>query len=135
MYFYLSSDDSKDKFPDNRASDFRIELPEMLKLGETSVVGVLDLYTPELVSTPTHRMLYVLSPICESSYLNGGEHPILCSFDQYSDDEQLRYSPVTYMSMAQRYLTHIHIYIRDHWGKEPSFKEEPTLCTLEINDS
>jgi len=129
VYLYLSSDDSKQYFPNNKTDDFTVKLPENYKLPGCWEVALTEIHYPEV--TPEGHVLSVLSDICEESVSGGGKAPVLRKIYKVSEVwNQLYYVPV-----RSKEIDSIRIFIKESQGRGVSFANGTLHCALHIRKS
>ena len=76
-YIYISSEDSKDLYPKNSMTDFIVELPETIHLGEGQWEMALIETTYDRNVHVDHQSMYLLCDVCEYSHVHNNKQPIL----------------------------------------------------------
>lgn len=122
MYFFISSDDSKDLYPGNTGNNFVIELPSVVKLEGDNWYCALTEIKFEDLSEP----LLVCSDICEESYVRGRKLPILRVVYESS-----RFDAPYYHRVNRKDLQRIHIRVLDS-NLKPVLALQELHCTLHL---
>jgi hypothetical protein len=128
-YFYLSSNDSKDKHPENSPDDFTIELPRSLTLN-----GDWEFCLKELTSPPASEILYICSDLCVESFACNTSYPILrvVSGGVSKNKRTLTFDDPYYVRVKTDRLGHLRIFIRGADLKPIHFKSGIVTCTLHL---
>ena len=114
LYFFLSSDDSKNYHPENSPHSFTIELPERLELNGNWEVSLSDINIKDTFDTT----LYIYSDVGEYSYVNNSMEPILRVIYPSSYTKRV-FSTRYYIPVRSKNLGRISVYIRDRNGSIP----------------
>lgn len=129
MYVYVSSNDSEIYFPNNRASDFTVELPSVITT-ENLEIALVNIYFD--YSQPNHRpedkYYYILLDCVEPSVLSGKDIQILGSFFQNGP-----VSPPAYLKFSQKEVKRLNIKVITSDFKVPDNIEHLNL-TLHIKE-
>ena len=128
FYVYLSSDDSKIYFPDNKAAHFTIKLPEILHLRGKWQLALCDIQYPSIEKKKPEQLL-LLADICQDSIIGDTRSPVLRRF-KYRTRGYTDFNVLYYVSLKNREVDRISVYLRTDSGEEPSFVSGTVKCTL-----
>ena len=119
-YYFLSSNDSTNIYPDNKNSNFTMDLPQKIE-------GKYECALTEIrFNNPTAEELYVYCDIIEHNYVRNKFLPILRRVTDSTNFHKLYFFKV-----KQNRISKIRIYIRNSEDREPSLTGI-TTCTLAI---
>ena len=107
-HLHLSSKDSKDLHPQNKITDFVVELPEALDLTGAWEVGLFqaDYHVQRKITQP----YYVFCDLCEESFIYDHQLPIL---QKVSSGKGYFNSFPLYVHVKTSAVQRIHIYLTD----------------------
>ena len=133
FYMHLSSADSKEYFPSNRASSFIVKLPENISLMESWCCALTELQYS--YSKGSYDTFCVCSNICEDSIVGGIKLSILRSATTKGSGGRARrwtesWNDLYYIPLKQTEFNTIEINITDRKGEEVSFIDKDFICTL-----
>lgn len=137
FYIYLSSQDSRRYFPTNRASNFTVQLPEVINLEGNWEIGLVEVYfhLADDITRP-HLELEIISNVCQDSIKGGEKLAILRNiFPTKRKAQFITFPYVFYLPLRQHELNQISIYIRDLGGEEAIFLKGSVGCTLEFRQT
>ncbi len=125
MYFFLSSTDCLDSYPDNHPWNFTVNLGQYYHLKERDRLALLDIQ----FDGKSSQDLYVFCDSVSSSYVNGAYLPSLRVVRQSRSSG----FPTPYFIPARIHTTNsLHIYIRTRQGRLPSFTPKEVRCTVQL---
>ncbi|CAH1774166.1 unnamed protein product [Owenia fusiformis] len=130
IYFYLSSTDSTNIYPNNTASEFTVKLPRYFYLKGKWKIGLVDIQLPPLDSNDALLYLDVFCDLCIESVVDGNVQPILRRIPK--DYSWLSFNQVLYKDVGNWEFDRIHVYIRGNGNTLVSFKDKPLTCTLHL---
>ncbi len=119
-YIFASSDDSLDFYPNNKSTDFTVELPRVIRASECAL--------GEISFLSQSQDLVVLCDLCEESYYRDSLVPILRIVKAPGELENLYFVPIT-----RHEIKRFHIRILTKQLEEPSDDLGVVICTLVIN--
>ena len=128
FYVYLSSDDSKIYFPDNVPAKFTVKLPETLHLRGKWQLALCDVQYPSIEKKQPEQLL-LLTDICQDSIVGETRMPILRRF-KYTTEGYTSFGVFYYVTLKNREVDRISVYLRTDSGEEPSFVSGTVKCTL-----
>lgn len=99
IYIYLSSEDSKEYFPDNSPENFTIELSRTLSAEKQEVALVdvfFDSYNPQNTG-----YYFIFCDFVEGSFVGGAEKRVLGSFYRPGALDCLDYHPISEHSLKR----------------------------------
>ena len=124
MILYLSSQDSLDIHPDNKPTDFIVELPRTLYLEGPWEAALLDIKHDEWLNN-----IFVFCDWCDTSVVRGQDLQVLRMVPRFGFESLYYYIPL----IKQHHFQRIHITIKGHDLQDvSSFATEPTTCTLRL---
>lgn len=107
-YLFLSSQDSKEQYPANTATDFTIELPKVYNLE-----GRWECALVEIDPGVNANTLYVCTDLCQESYVENTMAPILRRLSNIKKGKkQFEYSVPFYVEVKKTQVDRIRIFIR-----------------------
>ena len=109
VYFFLSSVDSLNFHPNNKAYNFTVEVPERTSLSGEWEVGICDFY----VSTVTNETLYLFSDIVDYSYVRNSIQGILRLLPQTNSNKYQLFNKIYYLPVKNLTFSRIQIYIKN----------------------
>ncbi len=125
MYFFLSSTDSLDSYPDNHPFDFTVNLGRYYHLKEHDRLALLDIQ----FDGKSSEDLYIFCDSVSSSYVNGSYLPSLRVIRQSRPSG----FGVPYFIPTRVHTTNsLRIYIRTRHGQLPSFTPKQVRCTVQL---
>lgn len=129
IYVILSSDKSKDYFPNNKPYQFKSRLNAPLLLEGMWKVALVE--ADISCSMSKEESICLFSNICSESIIEGEKHPLLrkLSCTQPGDWTSILENP-HYMLVNGKELYDISIYITDRHGQYASFLDQPSTITL-----
>lgn len=134
-HLHLSSSDSRDIYPNNTASDFRVQLPRSLRLQGKWEGALLNIsYWPQVHSTSRKPdELYICSDLVGSCYALNSLHPVLKRIsmpDQENAKINIHFASPDFLPLIQNTVQNLRIYIIDNTSQSPSFIRKDLYCTL-----
>lgn len=126
MKLFLSSADSVNKFPGNRADDFRVYLPKPLSLRGRYTVTLTELTLP----TFDHGGLLICSDICQNSFVGERESPLLRRIPPGLNGGEFVNHYEIPLRIQQFQV--IHVYLKGSDGLPLFIPEGKTILTLVI---
>ena len=139
MYVYASSDQSDAFFHGNSPTAFRVKLPRRLHMSPARQwsLAILDIDLPELTDGYKPSFITVNTNICETSFINCSQAPILqrLYYNQLVTNKPHIFDHLRYIPITADTLESLSIYLVDSSGARPSFKDGHSSCTLHIEKS
>ena len=130
FYLFLSSDDSKEYFPDNAPSMFTVKLPQTLELKEGNWFCILLELSCKL-KTPAD--LYVFCDGVQDSYVRDRKLPVLQHLPKTKDNlVKERFGPTVALPVSRHVFNTLTVYIKGADMVAPSFMNQPLTCTLRL---
>ena len=128
-YLFLSSDQSKDRYPSNEPGDFTVELPRTYHLQGHWICSLKEIQIPV-----RSDIVYVCSDICGESYAENTMLPILGALQKPSGKSVVTHflfdNPMR-MKIKPTIVNRVRIFIRDSQLK--SFEVSKTVrCTVHL---
>ena len=109
IYFFLSSIDSLNFHPNNKAYNFTVEIAERTTLSGDWEVGICDFHA----STVTNKTLYLFSDIVDYSYVRNSMEGILRLLPQSNSNKYQLFNNVYYLPLKNQSFSRIGIYIKN----------------------
>ena len=109
IYFFLSSIDSLNFHPNNKAYNFTVEIAERTSLSGDWEVGICDFHA----STVINETLYLFSDIVDYSYVRNSMEGILRLLPQSNSNKYQLFNNVYYLSLKNQSFSQIGIYIKN----------------------
>lgn len=134
-YLHLSSQDSKDLFPGNTASDFKVKIPSTLTLAGVWKCALTQISFVTDFAGERPKDIYICSDLIEDSYGSDSFMPILRKIPIPSSGltKVVHVFPQNYyVTLSRDQLQNIHIYVRTQEMQQTSFNVEPLSCTLHL---
>ena len=125
-YLYVSSNDSKNIYPNNNALDFFVEFPHKIQLCGIWEIAVLEFK----LSNSQSIDFAILCDACEVSYINNAYRPIL----RYIHSETMHsiYHQPIYVKISRDSIERLHFYLMLCDVPSTSFNAETLRCTLHL---
>ena len=127
-YLFLSSNDSKDEYPDNMSTEFTIELPRVYTLE-----GQWECALAEIEPNVNTDTLYVCADLCQESYAENTMIPVLRRLRNIKKGKKPFEFPVLYyVPVKKTHIDRIRIFIRG--GKLQLIAKDKTItrCVLHL---
>ena len=130
IYLFLSSNDSLDYYTGNNPASFTVRLPESANLEGNWACALRDFQCHPQTSSD----LYVFCDVIQDSYVRDRKLPILQHIPRQENGGSVvqNYDTSICFRVTRPNLNSVSIYIKDATMKTPSFKAEPTTCTLHL---
>lgn len=125
-YLFISSEDSKDLYPNNNWFDFTVELPQDLNVLGKWEVAILDIF----LSGPVRSSMNLCSDLCVESYSQGSFSPVLRNIPQ-SSKGYISYPIGFYFELIRNNIKRFRIYMQSPKPKD-SLRPETLKCTLHL---
>ena len=125
-YLFVSSNDSKNIYPNNNASEFWIELPTHLILRGKWEIALIEI---KLSSSEINDYL-ILFDGCECSFVKDSFRPVLRFIE--SGTMHRIYSNPIYISVTRDRLERLHLFLLPCNGLQSSLSTETLKCTLHL---
>lgn len=140
MYLYLSSRDSRDKFPSNDGGEFNVELGTTIHCGTSFSLALLQIVTscPESsqdLEANQGRVIHVYCDACLPSIVGNAVKPVIAclSYEELAHTAWVRFDRPLYIPIRLDTISSLKIYLRDDGGKPLEFLENTvTSCLMEI---
>ena len=98
IYFFLSSIDSLNFHPNNKAFNFTVEVPERTVLTGDWKVGICDFYA----STVTNETLYLFADIVDYSYVRNSMQGVLRLLPPTNSNKYQLFNKVYYLPVKNK---------------------------------
>ncbi len=128
-YLFLSSLDSQLVHPSNKADDFIVELPHPLHLTGIWECALVDMQLSR--SQNSSLVFYVCCDLCEDSYVNNTQLPVLRSLSSKAKTFT-QFSQPQYMRVKRDRVTRLRVFIRSWSDIDLSLAKELVTCTLHL---
>ena len=125
MKFYISSEQSKDLFPQNTPSNFRVKLPKYIEIANDSC-AIHSCILPTRPSQP----VFLKCDIVQPSLLFHEYHPVLC---QLNSKTTVFHHP-HYIPMKPGSYNIIHLQLVNRAGTVSEIKDGFTIAELHIRN-
>lgn len=136
-YFYLSSSSGLDINPQNSVSNFRVQLPQTLRLDPSFKwsVAILDIDLPKFDEEYHAKYITIESGICTSSGYKNGLRPVLqrLYFDDVKKGRPINITNPRYVALNKTNIDSVDFLITDNRDNKPPFKQGSVECTLHIS--
>ena len=109
IYFFLSSIDSLNFHPNNKAYNFTVEVPERANLIGDWEVGICDFHA----TTVTNETLYLFSDIVDYSYVRNSMQGIIRLLPQSNSNKYQLFNEIYYFPVKNKNFSRIGIYIKN----------------------
>ena len=133
-FYFISSNDSLDLYPNNHPADFSVHLPIPLFLSENWEMGLLDFsLEAEFITLP--KEIYVCVNVLDSSYVCGNLSKVLkrISIPKEFRGKLIFYFPcVNYVPITSNYLNYFQVKIFSETFQEAAFKKGNLYGTLHL---
>ena len=134
-YMFLSSQDSLEYFPENKAHRFGIKLPGVMHLEGRWKCALTELvYFPQFTGERP-KELYVCCDLVQDSYVADSMLPVMRKVavpTAISTKTSLTFPQNYYFPVSRKEIQYINLFVKDHGLKDPSFAQEPLSCTLHL---
>ena len=134
-YMFLSSRDSLEFFPENKAHSFEVKLPGTLKLEGRWKCALTELvYVPQFTGERP-KQIYVCCDLVQDSYVADSMLPIMRKVavpTAIGTRTSLTFPQNYYFPLARNEIQYINVYVKDHNLNAPEFSQEPLSCTLHL---
>ena len=133
-FIYLSDTDSLDTHPFNRASDFTIDLPQILHLEGEWVCALADVSYSNILEYSGLSHIFICTDICQQSIVGTTKIPVLrrCAINNLLEYTDYIFNNLFYIRVSRDQINHIRIYIRDQSLKPISIQIKSLKCTLHL---
>ena len=135
MYMFLSSRDSLEFFPGNRAHRFEIKLPGPLRLEGRWKCALTELvYFPSFTGDRP-KQIYVCCDLVHDSYVADTMLPVVRTVPvptAISTKTSLTFPQNYYFSLSRTEIQYINVFVKDQDLNDPEFSQEPLSCTLHL---
>lgn len=125
-YLYISSSDSKTIYPNNNASEFRVELPTCLMLRGDWEIALIE-FKFSHSKTNDYALLF---DGCECSYINDSFRPVLRFIE--SGTLQRIYDNPIYLRVTRDMIERLHILLLPCDDLHSTLNTESLRCTLHL---
>jgi hypothetical protein len=126
FYIYASSQDSKDRHPENQVNDFIVEPPEPIELEGTWEIGLVESCS-SIKTDSTH--VYLCCDLCEVSAFYGRQVPVL---RKLKPKGTFRPPLPMYINVKKADIRWIHLYIVDEKLNPISSPAASFNCTIQL---
>ena len=133
-YLFLGNDDMLDIYPNNKPTNFTVELPQTLYLDGNWECAICELKYIPIREYNTLRFFYLCSDICEQSIAGKKIVPILRQCVCYKDSEIIdeRFEHLFYLPVTRDQIRHLTIYLRDEFLNVIPNEIKTLRCTLHL---
>ena len=132
-YFYITSDDSKEQHPENKGSDFTVELTKSINLEGDWECSLKQVGFSSDIDTD---ILYICSDLCEESLACGSFYPVLRVVSNKTKKtwRSLTFNDPYYVRLRGQSIQRIRIFLR---GVQlaPVTLDTLLTCTLHLRKS
>ena len=125
-YLFLSSRDSEIYYPDNKPTDFTIELTETLNLPGEWEHSLLEIFFTKRITDD----IVVFCDICTNSNIHNTKLPVLRYMQNGTYRNNNSFMQSISVPITQSQLQRLRVYLRTVSGAIPTFINEPVRCTL-----
>lgn len=125
MRVYVSSSDSKHIYPTNKATNFRVQLPQHIE--GSWMCGVAYCLLPFRPDTP----VFITCDFIESTILGGQFQPVLCVVTSKSKE----YQHIDYVRVKSKQLNSLCVKLVDREGKVVNDIDGETLVVFDFQPS
>lgn len=129
-YVWLSSEQNKDIYPNNKPYQFKIQLPQTIPIDGNCLIGLCEIRGLSL-KTQRSKEIYVCCDQCQYSIVDGNLHPVLRCIDT-NDNIKIIHTPFYVSSKVTSSIDQLSFYILDGKGELASFLKEPLKITIHI---
>ena len=109
FYLFLSSKDSLSFHPNNKGHSFIVELPERVNLDGDWEIALCDFYH----NSEVNEILHVFCDLCDYNYIGNSLEPIIRTIYPNNSSSDFQFSSNYYISVKNKSLNRIKVYIRD----------------------
>ena len=135
-YFHVCSQDSLDIFPDNNASNFKIQLPSTLYLEGNWECGLMNIsFWPEFTTETKPKEIYIGCDLIVNSYAMNNLFPVLKRISVPSNLNtkiNIHFPEIDFIDMHKKIIQTVHFYIYDDKSEFPSFAVKDLYCSLHL---
>ena len=121
-YIYVVWDESKACYPDNKPNNFWLELPSTLILQGEWCIALMDVK----IKTQTKNSIFLLSDVCEESYVKGNKYPVLRRLDEKTSD----FMRPRFLKVTRQQIQRIRIWLLTEDWREVGITD--FKCTLRL---
>ena len=134
LYLYISSNTSKDIYPDNRAANFRVRLPQTLYLQGSWSIALVDIDMPKLSDNYKPQHIIFQSSVCKPCVHKDSLDPIIqrLYYSEIRKGQAVYIAQPRYLLVNNSILEVFDMHITDDLGNKVSFKEGSLECTLHL---
>ena len=134
IYLYLSSDTSKDIYPDNHAGSFRVKLPQTLYLGGKWTIALLDIDLPKISQNPKPHHITLQTSISTPCIYKSGLNSVIqrLYFSEVKRGLPVYITNPRYMPVSINILDTFDMFITDDKGQKVPFEPGSLECTLHL---
>ena len=133
MFLFLSSSDSKLNSPFNEASEFIIQLPQLIKLHGNWEIALMEIHLP---AQQVHDQILVMCNICGYSYISNSSKPLLRKIEvQKMKTSSHIFNKPFYLPVVVSEFNQIKINISNDNFEKISFDEKSSVwCVLHLKE-
>lgn len=127
FHLFLSSDDSKEYYPQNYSGHFTVKLPEYVEFEGEWWVALCDISYPEPLDTSD---INVMTNICEDSVWRDTKQAILRRIRTQGNTQHHIFALPIYQKVRGKGFDSVTLYIRGENNQPISFIKGTLTCTL-----
>jgi hypothetical protein len=131
IYLFLSSNDSKEYFPKNSSTNFRIKLKTPLILDEHWYIALFDARLP-IKSDDSSRSVTIFCNLCKSSIIFDQARPVLRQIGRREARQSMPLCNKQFFPITQRRVDTLHIYLRNEKDAIPALTTHPVELILHL---
>lgn len=127
-YVWMSSEQNKNIYPDNKPYKFKVQLPQNIPVGGNCLIGLCKIRG---LKTQKPKEIYICCDQCQYSIVDGNLYPVLRCIDT-SEEVKIIQTPFYISSKVIQSIDQLSFYILDGKGELASFLKEPLKITIHI---
>lgn len=133
-YVYISSNASKQYFPANESTHFRMTLAKPLSLYGDWEVALTEINLPKLAQGYKPEYIAIECSFCIDSFVNGGQDQLLDRFflSELRPSDVIRLTRPHYVKVNTDLLHTLQLNLYDETHAKPSFQSGNLHCTLHL---
>ena len=127
-YVWISSDQNKDIYPNNKPYQFKIQLPQTIPINGNCLIGLCEIRG---LKKQRSKEIFICCDQCQYSIVDDKLYPVLRCVDT-SDEVKIIHTPFYVSSKITSSIDHLSFYILDGKGELASFLKEPLKISIHI---
>ena len=135
IFVHLSSFDSIDIYPENVPQNFKVQLPERIRLDGSWTISLAEIEYPGKFLDKKPTFLYFEVDLCETSVVGGQKRSVLrrLHVDTHTNRKnEVTFNPLYDIPIRIQEFESIHVHIREPSWCMASFAGGFVSCTVQL---